>query len=251
MEHDFLDRYSGLESPVHRLDARTKVLMAVFFVLTVVSTPPNHLLAFVVYAGLLLWVAALGRVPVGFIALRAALVLPFSALVAAGLPFMGGERTVAVLGVHLSVKGLWLLAGAAMKSALGVSALVLLVSTTPLSALLAGVRRLGCPALFVDLLALTYRYLFVLVEEAMRLRRAAAARGYRPRWLPQAIIVGRLVGNLFVRSYERAERVYGAMRLRGYSSRMPAAAPSRFSPADGVVLVALILTLAVVRVFVK
>jgi len=63
--------------------------------------------------------------------------------------------------------------------------------------------------------------------------------------------VGRLVGNLFVRSYERAERVYGAMRLRGYSSRMPAAAPARFSSADGVVLAALILALAVVRVFVK
>ena len=186
MEHDFLDRYNGLDSPIHRLDARTKALVAVFFVLTVVSTPPNHLLAFVVYAGLLLWFAALGRVPVGFIALRAALALPFSALVAAGLPFMGGERTVVVLGVHLSANGLWLLAGAAMKSGLGVSALVLLVSTTPLSALLSGVRRLGAPPLFVDMLGLTYRYLFVLVEEAARLRRAAEARGYRPRRLPQA-----------------------------------------------------------------
>jgi cobalt/nickel transport system permease protein len=251
MQHDFLDRYNGLDSPVHRLDARTKALAAVSFVLIVVSTPPHHLLAFAIYGGLLLWIAALGRVPVGFVAVRAALALPFSALVAVGLPFLGGDNTVVLLGVHLSVRGLWLLAGAAMKSTLGVSALVLLISTTPLSALLAGVRRLGCPALLVDLLALTYRYLFVLVEEAMRLRRAAAARGYRPRWLPQATIVGRLAGNLFVRSYERAERVYGAMRLRGYDSRMPAASPSRFSLVDGVALSAFVLALALVRIFAR
>ena len=58
MEHDFLDRYSDRDSPVHRLDARAKALVAVLFVLTVVSTPPHHLLAFVIYAGLLLWIAA-------------------------------------------------------------------------------------------------------------------------------------------------------------------------------------------------
>ena len=251
MEHDFLDRYSGRDSFVHRLDARAKSLAAVFYVLTVVSTPPQHLLAFVMYAGLLLWVAALGRIPIGFIALRAALVLPFSALVAAGLPFMGGDKSVVLLGMDLSERGLWLLAGAAMKSALGVSALVLLVSSTPVSALLAGARRLGCPALFVDLLALTYRYLFVLVEEGMRLRRAAAARGYRPRWLPQAAIVGRLAGNLFVRSYERAERVYGAIRLRGGNSRMPAAPPARCSLRDGVALAAAVLVLSLVRIFAR
>ncbi len=251
MEHGFIDRYSGLDSHVHRLDVRAKAVAALFFVLIVVTTPPQHLLAFVMYGGLLVWTAALARVPIAFIAVRAAMVLPFSALVALGLPFLGGGETAVVLGVHLSIKGLWVLAGAAMKSTLGVAALVLLVSTTPFANLLAGLRSLGAPALLVDLLSLTYRYLFVLIGEAMRLRRAAAARGYRPQWLPQAAIVGRLAGNLFVRSYERAERIYGAMRLRGYSGRVPAGALSRFCAADGLALAAVISALAIVRVFAK
>jgi len=251
MEHDFLDKYSSVDSWVHRLDARVKAIAALFFILMVVTTPPQHLLAFVIYAGLIAWTAALAQVPLAFVAGRALLVLPFSALVALGLPFLGGGETITVLGIGLSVKGLWVLAGAAMKSLLGVAALVLLVSTTPFSMLLAGMRGLGAPALFIDLLALTYRYLFVLFGEGMRLRRAAAARGYRPRWLPQAAIVGRLAGNLFIRSYERAERVYGAMRLRGYSGQMPTAAPLRFRAADGLVLAALISALALVRVLVR
>jgi len=251
MEHSFLDRYSGLDSHVHRLDPRSKTVVALFFILLVVTTPPQHLLAFVVYAGLLVWVAALARVPLSFIAGRAVLVLPFSALVALALPFLGGGETTAVLGIGLSIRGLWILAGAAMKSLLGVAALALLVSTTPFGSLLAGLRGLGAPTVFIDLLSLTYRYLFVLVGEAMRLRRAAVARGYHPRWLPQAVIVGRMAGSLFVRSYERAERAYGAMLLRGYSGRMPTARPLEFHMTDALVLVALLPALAAVRIFVS
>jgi cobalt/nickel transport system permease protein len=253
MEHGFLDRYSSLESPVHRADPRAKAVLALAFILVVVSTPPQHLQAFAVYGGLLLWTAALGRIPLGFALGRAALVLPFSALVAVGLPFMSGGESVELLGgrLVLSVAGLWLLAGAAMKSFLGALAAVLLVSTTPYSALLAGLRRLGAPALLIDLLALTYRYIFLLTDQAMRLKRAAAARGYRPRWLPQAVIVGRMAGSLFVRSYERAEAVYAAMLLRGYTGRMPAAAPHRFTAGDGLMLLGFIPMLAAIRIFIR
>ncbi len=251
MEHSFLDRYSDIDSPVHRLDARTKALISLFFIMMAVTTPPQHLLAFVIYAGLLLWTTALARVPTGFVVSRALMTLPFSVFVAIGLPFLGGDEEVSVLGLSLSVHGLWVLAGATMKSVLSVAALTLLVSTTPFSSLLAGLRALGAPALFLDLLALTYRYLFLLVGESMSLKRAAIARGYDPKWLPQSIIIGRLAGNLFVRSYEHAERMYGAMQLRGYDSRMPAAAPSRFRASDGLALAAVIAALTVVRIFVK
>lgn len=251
MEHSFLDHYSDLDSPVHRLDARVKAVVALLFVLAVVTTPPQRLLAFLCYAGLILWAVALARVPARFVALRALMALPFSALVAVGLPFLDGAERVSFLGMSLSASGLWILAGAAMKSTLSVAALTLLVSTTHFSVLTAGLRSLGAPALFLDLLALTYRYMFLLAGEAMRLRRAAAARGYAPRYLPQAAIVGRLAGSLFVRSYERAERVYGAMRLRGYDSRMPAAPPARFRAADAAALTILVAALVIVRFCVR
>lgn len=251
MEHSFIDRYSSLKSPIHRLDPRAKTVAALCFCIVVVTTPPHQLLAFVVYAGLLAWIGALARIPLAFVLKRAVLVLPFSLMVALGLPFFGAGPKTVILGMSLSTQGLWILAGAAMKSMLGAAMLVLLVSTTHFGSLLAGLRGLRVPALFIDLLALTYRYLFVLIDEVMRLKRAAAARGYRPGWLPQAAIIGRLVGTLFVRSYERAERVYGAMLLRGFRGQMPAAAVLRFRAADGLVIAVFVPLIIAVRVFVR
>jgi len=251
VEHGFLDRYSGLDTPVHRLDPRAKVLLTLAFAVVVVSTPPTRVRAFLVYAGLVSWTTALAHVPLRYLLVRVAAVLPFSVVAALWLPFLRGGESVALFWgrLHVSVAGLWLLAGVAMKSILGAAAVLLLVSTTPFGSLLAGLRRLGAPVILVDLLSLTYRYLFVLVDEAMRLRRAAAARGYRPRWLGQAVLIGRLVGRLFVRAYERAERVYGAMLQRGYTGRLPASRPLHFRAADAAALSVIVPALAAVRIF--
>jgi len=253
LEHGFPDRYSGLNTPAHRLDPRTKVVLIAALVVVVVSTPPQHLLAFVVYAGLIAWACALARVPISYVLVRAVGVLPFSVVAAMWLPFSQEGETLALLGgrIHLSVAGLWLFAGVAMKSFLGASAVIWLISTTPFSSLLCGLRKMGAPVIVVDLLALTYRYLFVLVGEAMRLRRAARARGYRPRWLGQALLIGRLIGQLFLRSYERAERVYGAMVQRGFNGRMPHSKSLHFQVLDGAVLIVLIPTFIAVRHFLK
>ncbi len=251
MEHGFIDRYGNLDSCVHRLDARVKILSAFSFIILAVTTPPKHLLAFVIYAGLLLWTVALSRVPLWHIVSRAAIVIPFSAFVALGLPLLEGKETVNFSGLDLSVPGLWLLAGAVMKASLGVAALVLLVSTTPFNRLLEGLRQLKVPSLFIDLLALTYRYVFILADQAMRLRRAAQARGFRPRWLPQAAVIGRQTGHLFVRSYNRAERIYGAMRLRGYNGSMPAGPSTALSGKNVLVLTLAVATLVFVRLFAK
>ncbi len=241
--------YSEGHSPVHLLDPRTKIVVTFAFVILVVSTPPNHLRAFIIYAGLLSWAIALAQIPLTHILWRGTAVLPFSVLAACWVPFLKEGPTVPLWGgtIELSVAGLWLFTGVVIKSFLGASAATLLAASTPFSELLSGLRRMGIPAILVDLLALTYRYLFVLIEEAMRLRRAAAARGYRPNWLGQAWLIGRLIGQLFVRSYERAERVYGAMLQRGYRGQMPLAHALRFTKTDALVLLILIPTLVAVR----
>jgi cobalt/nickel transport system permease protein len=202
---------------------------------------------------LLSWAIAAARIPLLHILRRAAAVLPFSVLAALWMPFLQGGPTLSLLGgaVQLSVSGLWVFAGVVMKSLLGASAAVFLASVTPFGDLLAALRKLGVPAVLVDMLGLTYRYLFVLFEEAMRLRRAAAARGYRPRWLGQAILIGRLIGQLFLRSYERAERVYGAMVQRGYCGQMPLAHALHFRRSDAAVLGLLVPVLVAVRAFLQ
>ena len=251
MGHGFIDHSCRLDSHVHRFDVRAKIVLAVFFIVLSVTTPPKHLLTFLTYAGVLLWAIALSRVPLGPIAARSATVLPFSVFLAVGLPFIKGGETIQICGLALSLSGLWLFIGATIKSLLSVVALILLVSTTPFNRILNGLRQLGMPTFFIDLLTLTYRYLFLLVEEGTRLRRAAVARGYAPRWLPQTIIIGRLVGNLFLRSYERAERVYGAMRLRGYTGQLPISVSMPFQFPQLLVVIIIMLMLVTVRLFVK
>ncbi len=250
MEHNFFDRYAFLDSPVHRLDPRVKLILTFFFVILVVSTSPVRLLAFLIDAGLLLWIIAFARLPLRWILLRALAVLPFSALVALWLPFLGPAPDVSLLGgrLTLSVPGLWIFTSVTLKALLGAIAVLILVSTTPMSLLLSALDRLGVPVILIDLLALTYRYIFVLTGQVMSLRRAAAARGYRPRWIGQALLVGRLIGNLFVRSYARAERLYAAMVLRGYDGHMPIARPLVLRSADFVVLLLLVPALLVVRI---
>lgn len=249
MKYRLHTHYSAGHSPVHHLDPRTKIVLTLLYVILVVSTPPRELLAFVIYGGLLSWAVALSQVPLRHILWRASAVLPFSVLAACWLPFFGPAPYVSFWGgaIELSDPGLWKFAGVAMKSFLGASAAIFMTTVTPFSALLAGLRRLGMPSILVDMLSLTYRYLFVLFEEAMRLRRAATARGYRPTWLRQALLIGRLIGQLFIRSYERAERVYGAMVLRGYQGQLPLTHALRFTKTDTLALLLLIPLLVAVR----
>ena len=242
--------HTALCSPLHRADARVKCVIALAYVIALTTTPPQSLLAFVIYAGLLLWTIALARVPVLYIAARAAAVLPFSVLIAVGLPFIADGKTVSLLGLNISIAGLWMLASVTIKATLCAAVMVLLTAVTSREALLDALRRLGVPVFFLDILTMTLRYLSLLGEEANRFMTAAKARGYAPRHLPQATIIGRLIGHLFIRSLERAERVYGAMRLRGYNGTMPAPPAPPLSVRQGTGLASALLLLVILRVFV-
>ncbi len=244
---------SRLDTPVHRLDPRTKLILAVSFAVLVVSTPPTRLAAFVGYAGLLSWAAALAGIPLaarGDASCRGASLFGAGGVVAALSSrrtrgsFVGRRRaafcarTVVIVGCSDEV-----VSRCGGRGSAG--------HTTPLHELAGGLRKLGVPVILVDTLTLTYRYLFVLLEEATRLRRAAAARGYRPRWLGQALLIGRLIGQLFMRSYERAERVYDAMVQRGYRGQMPTSRELAFGKADVAALVILLPTLIAVRTWLR
>lgn len=126
----------------------------------------------------------------------------------------------------LSGEGLRMVLTIMLKSWVSVQAATLLVFTTPFHDLLEGLARLRLPALMVAIISLMYRYLAVLTGEANRMMRARASRAAvvpgarRPGTVWQARVVGNMVGALFIRSYERSERVYLAMQSRGYSGHV-------------------------------
>jgi cobalt/nickel transport system permease protein len=126
-----------------------------------------------------------------------------------------------------------------IKFVLGVLALTALTSTTPFSALLEAMRRLGVPRLLTMQLGFLYRYLFVLLDEAMRVRRGRDFRGAALAPVGRRLAaVGGIVGSLFVRTLERSDRIHLAMTARGYRGEPHALTVAHLHLADVVVAVA-------------
>lgn len=223
MKHAFLDEYSHLDSPIHRLDPRAKLVGFVALVVVCVTTPPNLYAAFAVYLGLEIAVLALSRLPLGHVLKRMLIVLPFILAVAVFLPFFskgGGSYNLGPMTV--SSHGLMVLWNVAAKSTISVLAVILLSSTTPFPDLLRGMEKMGVPRFLTTILSFMYRYIFVLTEEMQRMRRARDSRGWSGKWLWQARVIGHMIAALFLRSYERGERVYAAMLARGYDGEVHA-----------------------------
>jgi cobalt/nickel transport system permease protein len=211
--------YRPGDSLVHALPAHVKIVAAFAFVFCVVATPRTEAWAFAGYAALLAVVAAVADVPLSFVARRAVIELPFVVL-AVFLPFTGEPDTV-ILGVPVSETGLWAAFGLLAKGTLGVATSILLAATTPVPELLLGLQRLHLPDAITQIATLMVRYLAVVTDQARRMRTARLSRGDDPRFLWQAGGFARSLGTLFLRSYERGERVYLAMVSRGYQGRLP------------------------------
>jgi cobalt/nickel transport system permease protein len=221
-----LDRYVHRESPLHRADARLKFLVTILFIVAVSLLPIGAFAA--------LGIAWLGVVALSMVARlgpfrparRAFLAAPFL-LAAFPLIFTRPENPLGTLmlgplTLTISGEGLRQFATIAVKSWISVQAALLLAFTTPFHELVDGLRQLRLPRIMVAIISFMYRYLNVLSGEATRMSRARAARSADPdghgggsiAW--RAKVTGAMVGSLFLRSYERSERIYAAMQSRGF-----------------------------------
>ena len=231
-------------SPIHRLAPECKLVATIAFVFVVVATPREAFWAFGAYAALLVGLSTVARIPFSVFGRRLALELPFVAF-AVLLPIVGTSPHTEVLGMSLSVPGFWGAWNILIKGTLGVAATGLLVATTDVRDLLQGLDRLHVPKAFTAITSFMIRYAEVIAGELRQMRIARISRGHNPRWIWQARAVAATAGTLFIRSYERGERVYLAMASRGYGGEVKtssARAPARdwvaalSVPAMGVVI---------------
>jgi cobalt/nickel transport system permease protein len=213
--------HHAVDSPVHRLPAHGKLLALLGFVLIVVATPRTAFWAFGAYAALLAFAVALARLPPLLVLRRMAIEVPF-VVFALVLPFLAAGERVDVGGVSLSAHGLLAAWNILAKGTLGVAASVVLAATTSARDLLVGVQRLGAPELLTQIALFMVRYGDVVTAEAARMRTARAARGFDARNLRHSAVLAHAAGALFIRAYERGERVYVAMLSRGYTGQLPA-----------------------------
>jgi cobalt/nickel transport system permease protein len=271
MRHSFLDRYRQGTSPIHRLDPRLKLLATLAFVLVVTTMPPGSWLAFALLAALATGMLLVAQVPLVEGLKHSAIALPFAGMVAISLPFTQAGQVLwswqpfgfaqgapsglvqgALSGFTLTITdvGLLLFATVVVKAWLSIMASGLMVATTPFPDLLQGMRSLRVPAVLTATISFMYRYLFVLVDEAMRLQTARAARsvGTGRTVLWRARVLGGMIGSLFIRSYERSERIYAAMLARGFAGEVRTLTRLTWRAGDtraGLVWVAVLAAIAV------
>ena len=212
--------YVHEHSVVHRMAPQAKLVAALGMVVSIAITPREAMWAFGVYAVVIVGLSAVSRIRPGFVAVRLLAVAPF-VLFSLFIPFIATGETTEVLGITVSVDGLWGVWNILVKALLGASVSILLTATTEIADIIRGLAILRVPALFISITTFMIRYLELISDELGRMRVAMTARGYDPRWISQARPIASSAGALFVRSYERGERVHGAMLARGFTGEMP------------------------------
>ncbi len=232
MKHSFIDRYADLDSPLHLLDARTKIIGFTILIIAALQVSAGKPLILFAYFFLAAIFMGISQIPLAYIIGRALIILPFVLLAGVAAPWKGSGMPV--FGVVL------------MRSLLCLILLVLLTNTTRFGELLRGLRRLGCPRILVMNLSFLYRYLFVLIEEVMRMKQARDCRRVGRAPIKAEIkLLGSMLGTVLVRSFERAERMYQAMLSRGSSGEIPILAPRKFTWRDLAFLAGLVLFVVV------
>ncbi|MHB1463455.1 MAG: cobalt ECF transporter T component CbiQ [Armatimonadota bacterium] len=234
--------YARRTSPIHRLDARVKVLFTLAFVLSLSLTPFRAWPAYILYLTLSLSIASVSRLGIGFVLARAFLALPFI-LAALPLVFFGPPGYVALpIGsewqLTYSPEGLGRFVSITIRSWISIQIAIIMAATTRFPDLLTALQQIKVPPLFGAIVGLMWRYLFVISDEVTRMTRARASRsatspdarnaGGTLFW--RAKVTGGMAGSLFLRSLERADRVHAAMLSRGYTGKLPV---SETTPLSG------------------
>ena len=235
MHHVHLDNWSRGQSPLHRRDPRAKILALIVFLIVLATTPANAALTLGIDATLLIAGILIAGLPLAELLLRAMVVLPFS-LTFGAISWLAGDRLRALALIE--------------KSYISATAVLLVVGTTSLPALLSGLECLGAPRMLVLVSQFLYRYLFVISEQAQHMRLAARSRQGDPRFHRKGRFraAAGALAVLFARSYYRAEGIHRAMLARAFTGRFPLLDSLHFRFADGAFLLAGTAFLVLVRV---
>ena len=250
MHHAYIDRFAQGDTPVHRLDARAKLAVVAVYTALAVSVPKYSLAALFPYAILPFAMLAFGQIPLGFVAKHLLLVSPFVVFVAVFNPLYDSTPVL----VRVGREAFWVRGGVLSclnicgKFVLTVSALVALVSTTRFSDLLKAMAWFRLPKLFIVELSFLYRYLFLLVEQVQRMKRARDCRAVGPTPFGRRLkAAGGIVGNLFLRTLERGERVYACMQARGFDGTVRTLSHFRMRAGDYAFLVGSVVFVVALR----
>jgi cobalt/nickel transport system permease protein len=219
--HDVGERlYLHRHSLVHSLPSHLKIIAAVAFILVVVSTPVTQWPAFIAYFVWLLTVVFIAKIPFLLLLKRSLIEIPF-VFFAILMPFFGTGEKIQVGPFDLYREGLIAGSGIVVKGTLGVMTAIVLSTSTTAREILRGLERLRLPVLMVQIASFMLRYVNVVNDEMERMKVARESRGFEATGIKHWKVLATAAGALFIRSYERGERVHLSMLSRGYDGVLP------------------------------
>lgn len=225
-----LEELSEGATIIHRLNPMVKMITTLVYLVVVISFNKYNisgLIPFFVYPILLM---SLGEIPYKSVLSRLLIALPFSFFAGLSNPFLDRETAMFLLGVPVSW-GFVSFLSILIKTVLTVMAVLILIATTPMDKLARQMIRIKVPKIFVMQIMLTFRYLTLLISEASNMMTAYHLRSRQQKGI-QLDHIGTFMGQLLMRSYDRAEKVYLAMKCRGFSGEYQFAAPERMRFSD-------------------
>ena len=225
-----LDLLGRGDTPLHRLDARAKVVVTLVFILCVISYDRYELSALVPFFLFPVVMIARSSLPSLFIVKKIGLLIPFVLVVGAFNPLF--DREIILRLGPLGISGGWVsYASILIRSILTIGAAFVLVGTTGFTAVCQALEQLGMPQVFAVQLLFLYRYIFVLAEEGDRASRARELRSCG-RTGQGICSISSLISHLLLRTWQRAERIHMAMLARGFTGKFHSSRQSCFGSTE-------------------
>lgn len=225
-----IDDFARRQSPVHRLDSRAKVVVALAFIVTDVSFGKYEIAGLIPLVAYPVVMIAMGGIPARWLMRKMIWVAPIAIMIGIANPIL--DRAILVEAGPIKISGGWTsFASIVLRFALTFSAALILISTTGFDSVCAALRRFKVPRVMTMQLMLLYRYIFVLAEEAARMMRAWSLRSVNVRRISLREF-GSLLGQLLLRALDRAQRVHQAMLCRGFDGELRGGAAMNFGAAD-------------------
>jgi len=214
----YVDTLADGDSPLHRLDPGAKLITTLAFSVGVVSFDKYTVAGYIPFFLYPVVMISMGGLPAGYLLKKILLVSPFAILVGIFNPLI--DRDILLFIGQVGISGGWIsFVSILLKFVLTVLAALILVALTGFPAVCQALRRFRVPRPLVVQLLFFYRYIFILVREGERMERARALRSFGKKGMGFRAFVS-LIGHLLLRSLDRAERIYLAMRCRGFDGEI-------------------------------
>ncbi len=209
-----LEQLSSQDTSIGRLHTAVKLILTAIYVVVVISFDRYDFSGLVPYIFYPIIMIALGEIPYSVMIKRVAITIPFCFFAGVGNLFFDRTALFTIAGMSVS-GGVVSLVVILLKAGLTVSAVLILIATTPFVKLTTQLKRFRVPQILIQLFEITYRYIGTLIEEALSMYTAYKLRSGEKK----GILIrdmGSFVGQFFIKSFDRSERVYNAMKCRGY-----------------------------------